>query len=66
MRRNEGVNFKIGRKGSEQKAYNRKDTKEHKGEFEAWPAAGDAPALLHLTGSSPPEFAFVFLGVLCG
>jgi hypothetical protein len=57
--------LKLG-EGSEQRHLTAKDTKEHKGEFEAWPAAGDAPALLHPTGSSPPEFAFVFLGVLCG
>jgi hypothetical protein len=56
--------LKLG-EGSEQRL-TAKDTKEHKGEFEAWPAAGDAPALLHPTGFSPSEFAFVFLGVLCG
>jgi hypothetical protein len=43
-----------------------KDTKEHKGEFEAWRQPESLPALLHRAGGFPPEFPFVSLGVLCG
>src|SRR6476661_9014913 len=56
---------KIGESCGRQKDLTTKDTKEHKGEYEAWRQPESYRALLDPTGSFLPEFAFVFLGALC-
>jgi hypothetical protein len=66
--REKGVSIekKLGKGTGGKRDLTTKDTKEHKGEFEAWLAAGELASLASWGRRFSAGIAFVSLGALCG